>query len=166
MPCQLTLSAAPGGVGGKCIAPGGVQQAPTRTPTIAPISSTNIAAQSDGESSTVIPAEGDGFGSMCKALCRACRCTMGQADSSTAQVISLNLKRRQLTPSQRAAAAVEALPHFEAEAESRKSQSNPNRAILPPSEKGKARDHAAKATGASPRYVQVAKAIKEHAGCV
>jgi ParB-like chromosome segregation protein Spo0J len=83
--------------------------------------------------------------------------------SLTAFVISLNVRRRQLTPSQKAMVAAEALPMFEAEAKERQKLSNPNRAILPPSEKGKARDDAAQAVGVSPRYVQDAKRLTKQA---
>ena len=74
--------------------------------------------------------------------------------------------RRHLTPSQKAAVAVELEPFYAAEAKARQADNArrhnaPNSAIVRPSEpKRKASEDAAKATGASPRYTQDAKAIK------
>lgn len=84
-------------------------------------------------------------------------------ESPTGHVISLNLKRRQLTASQRAAVAAEALPHFEAEAKKRQGARTDITAKLPECSTGESREKAAEATGASPRYVQEAKALRETA---
>lgn len=82
----------------------------------------------------------------------------------TAYVLSENLKRRDLTPGQRAAIAVEALPLFEAEARERQAHgmTAPGRTLpaIAPEARGEARQFAADKTGASARYVQEAKAIK------
>ena len=82
-------------------------------------------------------------------------------------VISLNLKRRHLNASQRAMSAVDALPHFEAEALKRKvstlkrGKDDSDRELMPDQEKGRSRDLVAKLFGISGRYVQSAKAINE-----
>lgn len=93
--------------------------------------------------------------------------------SPTAWVMSANLKRRNLTPSQKAAIATEALPLFEAEAAQRKKELSGTRSNpgvkkevpekIPGPERADARDHAAAAVGVNPRYVSDAKAIKESA---
>jgi hypothetical protein len=81
----------------------------------------------------------------------------------------VNLHRRQLTTSQRAAIAVESLPMLEAEAEQRKlaklkkGKEIPDSAQMRSREKGKSAGVAAKATNVSSRYVEEAKAIKEQA---
>src|SRR5262249_12325190 len=80
-------------------------------------------------------------------------------------VVSLNLKRRHLTPSQRAAVAVDMLPLLEQEARERqlatlKHGSAPVTEKIPAREKGEAREHAGKLVGVNGRYVQDAKAIK------
>ena len=89
-------------------------------------------------------------------------------------IVSLNLKRRQLSKSQAAMLAVDILPMYEEEAKSRKARAGqeygkgqpkvvalvpqPNRAPLP-----KARDNAAAAAGVSGRAVGQAKRITENA---
>lgn len=71
---------------------------------------------------------------------------------------SMNGSRRHLTPSQKAAVAVEMLPLLEAEAKERQRL---GKAIVPyPDAAGPARDHAAEITGASPRYVSETKRLK------
>lgn len=87
--------------------------------------------------------------------------------SPTEYVLATNLKRRQLTASQRATIAAEAMPLLEAEAEEQRrkkisaSRSGETVAKLPPSEKS--RERAASIANVSPRYVQDAKRIKEEA---
>jgi len=114
---------------------------------------------------------------------RACR-TLGiqpvinyYTDSSpTAFVLSLNLQRRHLSASERAAVAVEALPHFEEEAKKRQIDLAGTRGSdlteripegheseiskLPYAEKGEAREKAAAMVGVNARYVSDAKTIK------
>jgi hypothetical protein len=80
-------------------------------------------------------------------------------------VVGANLRRRQLTPAQRAIVAAKLMPHYQAEAAARKralsgTRTNPNGSqpevpeILPePEECGEAREKAAKATGANARNV-------------
>lgn len=77
-------------------------------------------------------------------------------------VLSLNLHRRHLDESQRAMAGAKAKPLFEAEARERLKLNNETKANLPDSEKGQARDHAAKLMSVSPRLVESAsKVLKE-----
>ena len=82
----------------------------------------------------------------------------------------MNLRRRHLTPSQRAAIAAESLNLYEAEAKERQRQQakinqpqSQNKEKIPDSEKCQARDKAAAAANVNPRYVSDAKAIKEKA---
>jgi len=82
-------------------------------------------------------------------------------------VVSLNLKRRHLTPTQRATIAVEMLPMLEAEAKERMvaggeaRQQGVEKIPHPEEDKGKSRDKAAELSGANPRYVSDGKRIKE-----
>ncbi len=83
-----------------------------------------------------------------------------QGPSPTAHVISKNLRRRHLDPSQRAAVAAEALPLFEVEARERQGARTDLLAFVPEGAKGNARDFAADAFDVSPRYVQDAKRLR------
>lgn len=89
-------------------------------------------------------------------------------DSPVGFVISANLRRRQLDPSQRAAVAVEIEPMFAAEAKVRKLETlkkgdTPVKESLPYREtQGQARDQAASVVGVSGKMVSDAKAIKKN----
>lgn len=80
--------------------------------------------------------------------------------SPTEYVLATNLKRRQLTASQRATVAAGALPMLEQEAKERQKLSNENREKIPYSEKGKASEKAAEIADVNPRYVSDAKRLK------
>lgn len=91
--------------------------------------------------------------------------------SPTQFVIASNLKRRQLTPSQKAMIAAEALPLFEAEAKERLKTSTGGAAPRPTQKvaeaaKGEAREKAAKSVGVNRQYVSDAKKIKAEAPAV
>lgn len=102
---------------------------------------------------------------------RACIETLTQPEFRTwdgqgslvALVVGLNLKRRHLTSSQRAAISLDVLPMLEAEAKGRQGARTDIVEIVPPSEPGKARDQAADLFQTNPRYVQDAKRLQEQA---
>lgn len=85
-------------------------------------------------------------------------------DSPVGFVISANLRRRQLDPSQRAAVAVEIEPMFAKEAKARMDVGRPKEGVanLRQVNQGKASEQAAAVVSVSPRMVQEAKAIKKN----
>jgi ParB-like chromosome segregation protein Spo0J len=89
----------------------------------------------------------------------------GEGGSPIAFVLSHNLQRRHLTASQRAAVAVESLPLFEAEAMERKRAGRRAEDLMANVPEGHlaptSREQAAELVGASARYVQEAKAVKD-----
>lgn len=78
-------------------------------------------------------------------------------------VVSLNLHRRHLTASQKAAIASTIKPMFDEEARERQGARNDIREIFPESSKGRSRDQAAAVTGANPRYVSDYEKIEREA---
>jgi hypothetical protein len=86
-------------------------------------------------------------------------CTLGVK----ALLAATQLGRRNLTPSQKAALALEIEKQLAAEAKKRQLLSNTSKAILPDSYKGQARDKAAEMVSASPRYVQDVKQAERDA---
>lgn len=76
-------------------------------------------------------------------------------------VISGNLKRRHLTPDQRAVIAQEVMPMLEDEAKKRKATSNANREKIPTSEKGRPSEKAGKMFNVNERYIRDIKKLKE-----
>jgi hypothetical protein len=84
-------------------------------------------------------------------------------------VISMNLKRRHLTASERAELGAKLMPQFKKEAADRKASTQFKRGKPPtvpekipgPSDKGDARDNAAKAVGVNPRYIDAATKLRE-----
>lgn len=89
--------------------------------------------------------------------------------SPTEWVLSVNLHRRHLTASQKAAIATKSLPLLEAEAKQRqvsalkKGSEKPDVEKIPQRDAGRSVEKAAKAVGVNPRYISDAKAIKEKA---
>ena len=88
-----------------------------------------------------------------------------KGDSPVSFVVSANIKRRQLDPSQRACVAVELEPMFAVEAMKRKAKNGGDRKsqvanLRPPIDKGKASKQAADVVSVSPRMVQYAKEIR------
>lgn len=83
--------------------------------------------------------------------------------SAVAFVVSLNLHRRHLTASQRAAVAVDVLPMLEGEAAERRRATQNNMTAadkeIIPDQVGQARDHAAALFNTNGRYVQEAKTL-------
>jgi hypothetical protein len=87
----------------------------------------------------------------------------GEGGSPVAFAVSQNVRRRQLTSSQKAALAAEVLPLFEQEAKERQGRRTDLMATVPESQKSAptSRDQAAAVVGTGSRQVQEAKAIKE-----
>lgn len=84
-------------------------------------------------------------------------------EDCTAFVLSVNVKRRHLTPVQCSTVSVEALPLFEAEARARQGTRTDKHPGKSSGKSRDARDDAATATGVNPHYVTDAKAIKSRA---
>lgn len=83
--------------------------------------------------------------------------------SAVGFVVSLNIHRRHLTASQRAAISLDVLPMLEDEARERQGARTDIVEIIPPSNNGKARDQAAALFQTNGRYVQEAKNIRHDA---
>lgn len=83
-----------------------------------------------------------------------------EGDSPVAFVISANLKRRQLDPSQRACVAVEIEPMFADEARVRQRGGQGGVLLVANSSQAKSRDQAAAVVGVGGNIVSLAKAIK------
>jgi SAM-dependent methyltransferase len=81
-------------------------------------------------------------------------------------VVSMNLMRRHLSASQKAMAAVDALPFYKKQAESRKKSTLKHVGVdgekIPPQEKGKSRDIVGEKFGVNGKYVDQARLINEY----
>ena len=86
-----------------------------------------------------------------------------EGDDALAFVVSLNLRRRQLTDGQKAVLALDLLPLLEEQARERQGARNDIVEIVPQSQQGKSRDQAAVMVGTNARYVSDAKKLKAEA---
>lgn len=88
----------------------------------------------------------------------------GGEGSLVSFIISLNLRRRHLTKTQAAVVALDALPHYEAEAKKRQAAQSffaHDKEIIPEHGLGQSRDFAAQDLAVNPRYIQDAKRISK-----
>jgi ParB-like chromosome segregation protein Spo0J len=98
------------------------------------------------------------------------RFTEFEGDDPIGWVISQNLQRRHLTASQKALVALDVLPLLEKEAKQRQRRANEYRGnghsaqkCAERNGKGKAAEAAARIVGASPRYIEMVKSVKQKA---
>lgn len=77
-------------------------------------------------------------------------------------VLSLNLHRRQLSASQRAALAVDLLPRFEAEGKERQRGGQGGKLLVGLISQGKSRDQVARLMNVDPTYVSCAKRLQQN----
>ena len=84
-----------------------------------------------------------------------------ETESLVDLVLSLNLHRRHLEKGQRATAATRAMAFYASEAKERQGTRTDIVEIVPPSERGKARDKAGEKFGVSGKYVSDAIAIRD-----
>lgn len=94
----------------------------------------------------------------CLRVCIAPTFVEYDGDDPLGFVISANLVRRELNDGQRAALAVEFLPHLERQAKER--QRRGSKKLSDPSERGKASEHAARLFRTNALYVEQAKKIR------
>lgn len=93
--------------------------------------------------------------------CKA-RLEVVNLDDPVGYVLSLNLHRRHLTPSQASMCAARARGFYEAEAKKRLKLNNETKENLPYSTKGQSRDKAGEVFGVSGKSVDYAKRVMEH----
>jgi hypothetical protein len=88
---------------------------------------------------------------------------LAMREDALAWIAANQLGRRNLTPSQKAALALELEKQLAAEAKKRIRLSNASKEKIADSDKGQARDKAAAMVGANPHYVSDAKKIEQDA---
>jgi aminoglycoside phosphotransferase len=84
-------------------------------------------------------------------------------EAAIAWIVANQLRRWNLTPSQKGPLGMELEKQLAIEAKKRQRLNNANRAILPDSEKGKASEQAAKMLEINPHYITDAKKIEQDA---